>query len=107
MNLGRTMTASIQTYLKDFNYLFNHDLDRVIIFVLKDRTTVKATAFSLFNLGIASILFVIIVTKNAPLGDGSQTTAGDCGGGCGGRRGGDGEDGRVKVKRCTNSGSAM
>lgn len=72
----------------------------MIIVVLKDRTTVEATAFSLFNLGIASILFVIIVTKNAPLGDGSQTTAGDCGGGRG-------EDGRVKAERCTNSGSAM
>jgi len=47
------------------------------------RKITVTTFFAPFNLGTASI-FVIIVTKRAPFGDGSRLTAGGCGGECGG-----------------------
>lgn len=76
------------------------------VIVFKDHATawkITATAFCFVNLSNTSI-FVIIVTKNAPFGDGSRSTADDCVLGCGDERE-EGEDGRVKGARCTNLGS--
>lgn len=83
-------------------------------FKIATRATVENNSnsfFAPFNLDTTSIL-VIIVTKEAPLRDGSRSTAGDCGGGWEGEREREREkerandEDRVKGERYTNSGSA-